>query len=174
MDESVPFGSTEYLLWAVVLLFARGMDFLSTWIATPNLLLEANPLARRLGWKWGMLVNLAACLGLALLPLAAVVVATTSLLVAAHNFQSAWIMRTMGEESYRDWYLECARRTPLTVHLFCLLGQTGLAAIIGVALVMFGSDSIISLGAGFGLIIYGVTVLFYTLLSWWRLRRASR
>ncbi len=30
--------------------FARGLDFLSTWIVTPRLALEANPLMRRLRW----------------------------------------------------------------------------------------------------------------------------
>ena len=37
--------------WALVgaMVFARGMDFLSTWLVTPTLKLEANPLARRVG-----------------------------------------------------------------------------------------------------------------------------
>lgn len=30
--------------------FSRGMDFLSTWIVTPRLELEANPLMRRVGF----------------------------------------------------------------------------------------------------------------------------
>ncbi|MCH7478303.1 MAG: hypothetical protein IIA14_09390 [SAR324 cluster bacterium] len=30
--------------------FSRGMDFLSTWIVTPKLELEANPLMRRAGF----------------------------------------------------------------------------------------------------------------------------
>ena len=29
------------------------MDFLSTWVATPNLVLEGNPIAKKLGWRWG-------------------------------------------------------------------------------------------------------------------------
>ena len=29
---------------------ARGLDFLSTWIVTPTLKLEANPLMRRVSW----------------------------------------------------------------------------------------------------------------------------
>ncbi len=30
--------------------FARALDFLSTWIVTPRLALEGNPLMRRLRW----------------------------------------------------------------------------------------------------------------------------
>src|SRR5208282_1653757 len=57
MDDPVPFGSRAYFLMLAVLACARAADFLSTWIATPNLELEGNPLARKLGWKWGSLIN---------------------------------------------------------------------------------------------------------------------
>ena len=50
MDEWLRFGSREYCLLLLLMLFVRGMDFLSTWVTTPNLVLEANPLARKLGW----------------------------------------------------------------------------------------------------------------------------
>lgn len=53
MEDFVSFGSRDYLITLGLLVFARGMDFLSTWFATPTLALEANPLAKRLGWKWG-------------------------------------------------------------------------------------------------------------------------
>ncbi len=57
MEDFIPFGSAAYFVLLGILVFARGMDFLSTWIATPNLVLEANPIAKRLGWKLGLLVN---------------------------------------------------------------------------------------------------------------------
>ena len=31
---------------------ARGLDFLSTWLVTPTLALEANRLMRRVSWGW--------------------------------------------------------------------------------------------------------------------------
>ena len=40
MEDPVPFGSRAYLVMLVLLVFSRGMDFLSTWVATPNLVLE--------------------------------------------------------------------------------------------------------------------------------------
>jgi hypothetical protein len=61
IEDTIPFGSREYFVFLGVLLLARGMDFLSTWVATPHLVLEANPIAKRLGWKWGIPVNLAVC-----------------------------------------------------------------------------------------------------------------
>ena len=103
MDDPVSFGSREYFLMLALLAFARGMDFLSTWIATPNLALEGNPLAKKLGWKWGIIVERGAVVVvLAMWPLSAIVVTTASVLVAARNFQSAWLMRSLGEDAYRD------------------------------------------------------------------------
>src|SRR5258707_7633975 len=101
MEELVKFGSGPYCVLTALLVFSRGMDFLSTWIATPNLVLEGNPIAKKLGWKWGVPLNVVICLLIAMWPLSAIVVSTASVLVAARNFQSAWLMRSLGEESYR-------------------------------------------------------------------------
>ena len=57
MDDSVPFASREYFIFLGLLVFSRGSDFLSTWVATPHLVLEGNPIAKWLGWKWGAVVN---------------------------------------------------------------------------------------------------------------------
>src|SRR5207247_10997693 len=78
MDDRVPVGGRLYCFFLALLLLSRGADFLSTWIATPNLVLEGNPLARRLGWKWGSLVNLLLCGVFASWPVAAIVIGTTS------------------------------------------------------------------------------------------------
>src|SRR5262245_51064735 len=134
MAEFVPFGSGAYLVLLAVLLFARAMDILSTRVATPNLVLEGNPFAKALGWRWGIPLNIAICFLLAFWPLTAVAFSTMSALVAARNFQSAWLMRSMGEEIYRDWYVARMQETPVTLFLFCLAGNTLPVAAIGVAL----------------------------------------
>jgi hypothetical protein len=172
-EEMVALGSPEYYLMAAILVFARGMDFLSTWIATPNLVLEANPLARKLGWRGGLVLNGVLCAGFALWPLPAIVVATTSVLVAARNFQSAWLMRTLGEESYRSWMAGHLRQTSFRLYLFCLLTQTVLLAGVGAVLMVFSQLNLVPLAVGMGIVAYAVAVTFYTLLSVWRIRRAS-
>ena len=134
MEELVPFASRLYGLMFLLLIVARGMDFLSTWVATPNLVLEGNPIAKKLGWKWGIPINLALCVGLAFWPLPAIVISTTSVLVAARNFQSAWLMRSLGEQLYRDWHIERVQETSVTLYLFCLFAQT---ALVGAAVIYF-------------------------------------
>jgi hypothetical protein len=169
MDESIPFASRGYWLLLVLLVLSRGMDFLSTWVATPNLMLEGNPIAKKLGWGRGAVLNIAVCLALARWPLAALALSTTSLLVAARNFQSAWLMRSMGEGAYRDWHVERLRKTSVALYLSCLAGNTVLPAAVGMGLIYFGSPLLVASGIGVGILVYAVAVAFYSLLGLWRL-----
>jgi hypothetical protein len=172
MEEALPLGSRGYFGWLALLALARGSDFLSTWIASPNLVLEGNPISRKLGWTWGLLVNAVLCVWLARWPLPALILGTMSVLLASRNFQMAWAMRTSGEENYRDWFVQRLEETPPGLFLFCLLGQTGLVAAVGGALI-YASDmkELFPLGIGLGIVGYAVAVAFYTLLSLWRNRR---
>lgn len=173
-SEFVRAGSKAYFFLLTLLLFSRGMDFLSTYIATPNMVLEGNPFARRLGWRWGIPLNVVVCLVLACWPVPAVVLITTSLLVAARNFQSAWLMRTLGEHFYRDWHVDRMRETSPSLYVFCLLGQTGLIALVGLAVIYFSENLLIPTAIGMGIIAYSLAVLGFTLFAVWRLRRAHR
>jgi hypothetical protein len=170
MEDSVPFASKWYFLMFALLVFSRGMDFLSTWVATPNLVLEGNPIAKKLGWTWGLIVNAAAVACLSVWPFGAVVVSTLSVFVAAHNFQLAWLMSSMGEHAYRDWHVQRIRETPVVLYLLCLFGQTALIAAVGAAVIAF-SETWVTLAIGTGTVVYAIAVVFYTLLARWSLRR---
>jgi len=177
MEDTVPFAGRAYFLMLALLMFSRGMDFLSTWIATPNLALEGNPIAKKLGWKWGVLLNIAICLVISLWPLSAIVVSTASVLVAARNFQSAWLMRSLGEEIYRRWHVERVRETSVTLYLFCLAGNTLLTAGVGVVLIYFSNPEtagFVAFAIGMGMIAYAIAVALYTLLAIWRIHRAAK
>jgi hypothetical protein len=178
MEDAVPFASREYFIMLAILAFSRGADFLSTWIATPHLVLEGNPIAKWLGWKWGTVVNVVLVLLLAAWPLSAIVVSTASVLVAARNFQSAWLMASMGEEAYREWYVQRVAETRIALYLACLAGNTLLTAGVGAALIAFSTMRnyvlIVPTGIGMGIIAYAMAVLIFTLLSVWRSRRRRR
>lgn len=169
IDEFAAFGSRQYFALLACVLFARAMDFLSTWVATPNLLLEANPLARRMGWKLGMIINVGLCFLFALWPLPAVVITTTSLLVAARNLQSAWLMRTMGEVNYRLWMTERLLAAPRRLFFICVIGQATLFVLLGLGLMYFSAFGLVPFGVGLGMVTYALAVVVYTTLSVWRL-----
>jgi hypothetical protein len=157
-----------------LLFFGRSMDFFSTWVATPNLALEGNPIAKKLGWRWGVLLNIVLCVSFAHWPLTAIIITTTGLLVAARNFHSAWLMRSMGEEGYRHWYSERISETRLRLVVLSLLGETLLTGIVGVALVYSSPVDSLPGAIALGIIAYAIVVLFYTSLSLWRTRRHHR
>ncbi len=173
MADYVPFGGGAYFALLGLLAFSRGMDFLSTWVATPNLVLEGNPIAKKLGWKWSIVLNAALCLAFALSPLSAIVISTTSILVAARNFQLAWLMRSLGEELYRSWHLARLRESSRSLYLFCLFAQTALTALVGTALIWFSPDYAVPMAIGWGVVAYAGAVAFYTLLSVWRMRHLA-
>ena len=173
MDDPIPFGSREYFFFFALLLVARALDFFSTWVATPHLVLEGNPIARRLGWKWGTLLNLVLCVGFAMSPVTAIILVTTSVLVAARNFQSAWLMRSMGESEYRFLVSDQLSRTGRKLYLICMYAQAFLTAAVGVAVVVFSGDLPVSESIGLGIVAYGFAVAFFSTLSVWRIGRGE-
>ena len=182
-EQFAAFGSADYFVLLACLAVSRALDFFSTWIATPNLLLEANPIARKLGWRMAIPINVVLSLALALWPLPAVMIATSSVLVAARNFQSAWLMRTMGELPYRLWMGEQLAQGR-ALFFFCLAAQTAIYSALGGTLLYFsvleaGPDpsrlisgpGVVPFGIGMGIIGFAVAVFVFTMLSVWRIAR---
>lgn len=171
MEATIPFGSPGYCVMFALLVFSRGMDFLSTWVGTPHLELEGNPIAKKLGWKFGIPLNVLIVFLLAQWPVPAIVLTTTSVLVAARNFQHAWLMRSLGEHAYREWFVERMRETRAPLFLLCLAGNTALTAMVGLALMFLGRPQVITMAIGMGIVGYAVIVAFYSMLAFIRNRR---
>jgi len=92
---------TGHLVHVVALatLISRLGDIGTTFLVTPTLKVEANPIVRRFGWRYAF-----ATAAIALIPYysihGGVVVLTVSLLIAASNASEAMLARFMGEEKY--------------------------------------------------------------------------
>lgn len=171
--ESIPIFSETYLILLSGLIFARACDFGSTWLATPNLQLEANPVAKWLGWKWGILLNVIICMLIATYLVPAVMLITTSLLVAARNLDHAWLMRSMGELNYQMFMGSQLRRTPFGLVLGCFWGNGMIYFLVGLLVAMWTRNLIVQ-SIGFGIIGYSIAVVVFTTLSLWRSRRKYR
>lgn len=161
----------HYSLLLLLLIVSRGMDLLSTWAATPNLVLESNPLVKKLGWKWGIPFSFSICFVFAFSSLLAIIFITASVVLAARNFHNAWLTRSMGEHRYLAWYTQRVRETPVTTFLWCLFGETVLTASVGVAIIHFSNRLPVLVGIGLGIVCYAIVVALYALLTAWRLRR---
>ena len=92
---------------------ARLLDFLSTWVVTPRLELEANPLMRRMRWGRMALINLP-LLGLPFLHAGlAITFIVTSLLAAGSNFIGGALAKGMGERRQLESQLRALREIGL-------------------------------------------------------------
>lgn len=170
-SEFVEFGSAAWWRFAALILAGRACDLGSTYLATPRLKLEGNPIARRLGWRGGILLSVLTAVIFGAWPLIAISVTTTSALVAARNFQQAWVMRAMGERAYQAWFSEQVCRSPLWMVLGCHWAEALLAGLPGVSLLIWGEDTRVSLGIGLGLLGYAGAVAGFSTWVLWHLSR---
>jgi len=129
VDEWVKVGRFVWWAGCAAFVLGRGADMVSTWIATPRLELEGNPIARWVGWRWGLVLNL---LFVSCWPTLAVAPSPTGLLVVALNLQHAWVIRFVGESGCRCWLPAHIVRSKAGLVLFCFLGE---GALVGGGLV---------------------------------------
>ena len=153
---------------------ARGLDFLSTWLVTPKLELEANPLMRRLSWVRMALLNLP-LLGLPLLHHGlSITFIVTSLLAAGSNLSSGALARGMGEKRQAESQARAIREIGLTGALAMNSAGAVVICLGGLFLMSLsrGMDSYPWWG-GLGVVMYGVVGLFHFNLAILRLDRKS-
>ena len=128
----------EHFLAGLILL-ARLGDLGSTYLATPRLVLEANPIVRRLRWPFGLLTLL-----LAVVPYfntaAAVLVLVPSLLVASRNFGYVWMMRGLGEDRMLALQVEVARRRRFSEAFAYVCAEAGFLAVAAGLLMFFTEE----------------------------------
>lgn len=164
---------TLFLMVAVTL--SRALDFLSTWLVTPTLALEANPLARRL--RWGRMIALN--LPLAGLPLVhhglAITLVVLSALVAGTNLSHGALARGMGERNH----LENQRRALRSIGLPTALAMNTAGSLV----VCAGGGFMMALApapesnpwwAALGVVVFGATGLVHVNLAMVRLRRGGK
>ena len=157
-----------------LLLLSRIGDIGTTYLVTPNLMLEANPIVRKLGWPFALL-TLSACL----LPYVHIPSAVTALImflfVSASNAGKIWIVRTMGEKAYAALLLDLARRSRLSHALLGVAATAFFVAVAGGTIVLFyPSDEAWGFWLGLGVLLYAFAVWFYGTLATVRLfRRAA-
>ena len=143
---------------AALLLIGRLGDVLSTRLITPTLQLEANALARRLGWRfaWFSLV-------LALVPYFSPAVGisflSASLLVSASNLSRGWMLRALGETEADRFFLSAAAKTQLSTALgFVFAGAIFVVAAGAILVWLSGSANNPSYWFGIGIVVYGTAI----------------
>jgi hypothetical protein len=162
----------EHILCALIFVGHAG-DVGSTYLVTPTLKLEANPLARKLRWPFalaGFLLCLVPYWNLAL----AVPVALMSLLATADNLRFAWIARAIGEDELFAFYARAARASHLWVAIGLLFTSACFTILAGLLLLLFYPHPDKDWGYWFaiGIVVYGAAVAFYRSMFARRIFRA--
>jgi hypothetical protein len=129
------FENRDHVL-ALLILLARIGDITTTFLVSPRLTLEANPIARRLGWRVGF-ASLLLCLVPYYSVAVSLVVLVPSLLVSAGNASRAWFSRAIGEERNKELILEAVSRSRPRHALVGVIASAGFMATTGTVLVWF-------------------------------------
>ncbi|MHC5066851.1 MAG: hypothetical protein ACYTG5_23090 [Planctomycetota bacterium] len=155
----------RHVLFALILLGRLG-DVISTYLVTPNLHLEANPIARKLGWRFALLTVLI-CLVPYLVPhpLIAVILVPPFLMISANNVSKIWVVRAIGEKQMLASSLSAARSSSLRLAVTCTLVSAGFFALTGLALVWFSYQeaprtqvAMIAEYFGYGIVTFAIAI----------------
>lgn len=134
-------------------------DLLTTWLASPSLKLESNPLAKKLGWPFMILASVLLCAAPYLSLEVGVVVVVVSLWLAAQNVLKIWVIRAVGEDEYAAFTARAIRAGTLRGALVCVCAHALLLVLMGSVLCVLSLSAYPQLAFWFGIGILAVAVL---------------
>jgi hypothetical protein len=164
----------EHLLCGLILISRIG-DIGSTYLVTPSLKLEANPIARKLGWKFAWL-TLLVCLVPYYSTALGVVVLVPSLLVSASNTSKIWFIRAYGESEYQALVRRLAKGSKLSHALAAVMASALFIALAALVLLFLCPDQTRDWGYwfGIGLMTYAFAIALHQSLAFVRSFRTAR
>jgi len=125
---------------AFATLISRLGDIGTTYLVSPTLRVEANPIARRFGWKYIFATAL-----IALIPYRSihggVLVLTASFLIAASNASEAMLARFMGEHNYAALNREAIQKMPVPLGLLLICSPAIFLMMLGLMMLLLLPES---------------------------------
>jgi hypothetical protein len=92
----------QFIVNAIIVIFGRGLDIISTRYVTKELRLETNKIARKIGWKGIILTQVPLIIFGSLDLYFAFFIFFWSLLLFANNIQGSWYIKEVGEDKYQE------------------------------------------------------------------------
>jgi hypothetical protein len=167
------YNNVKHILCLLILVSRLG-DIISTYLVSPTLKLEANPIVSKLGFRFTFLTVF-----ICLIPYyhtgLAVMVLVPSLLVTSSNISKYWVVKTAGEEEFSRSLLILAGKSRLSRALFSVLASSFFVIFTGGVLLLLCPESS-NRGNWFakGIILYGFIMALYGSLSHYRLFKQAR
>lgn len=154
-------------------LISRASDLLTTWLVSPTLKLEANPIARRFRWPFGFLTLLVAFTAYGF-PELCVAMTTASFLVAGSNAMKIGLVRSLGEEAYYKMTLKSVAKGPFWTGLFSRLAPAPFYAFLAALIFYTNASNTWAYWIGFGVACYVLAMLIHWPIAYVRLWKIGR
>ncbi|MBD3255992.1 MAG: hypothetical protein GF383_12930 [Candidatus Lokiarchaeota archaeon] len=164
----------QYLINAIIVIIGRSLDILSTRYVTKELKLETNKIARKLGWKGMVLIQIPLIILGSLDLYFAFFIFVWSLFLFANNVQGSWYINEIGEETYREGIKETAKNTKSWKIFLSEFSYVFSFTIIGILILIFilvFNDLIAVFFISLALILQGILGTFRSLKYVFELRR---
>jgi len=153
---------------------SRAADVWTTYLVSPNLKLEANPVARRFGWKFALLTILVGLAAYASPPMG-VVILTTSFLVAASNASKIVMAKAMGEEQLAALSRRVTLETPPWPGLLFLVMPAFFIAMLGGAILfLYPQESEWGYDIGLGMLAYASAICLWYPVRYFHVRAEAK
>jgi hypothetical protein len=153
---------------------SRAADVWTTYLVSPTLKLEANPVARRFGWKFALLTILVGLIAYAAPPMG-VALLTTSFLVAASNASKIVMAKAMGEEQLAAFSRRVTLETPPWPGLLFLVMPAFFIATLGGAILFFyPQESEWGYFFGLGMLAYAGAIFLWYPVRYFRVRAEAK
>jgi hypothetical protein len=153
---------------------SRIADVWTTFQATPTLKLEANPLARRFGWRFAVLSILVGLLPYAWPPLG-VIILTASFMVAASNASKMVMAKALGEEELAALNRRVILATPPWPGLLFLVTPSIFVGALGGVILFFYPDATEwGYYIGLGMLAYASAILIWYPVRYFRVRAEAK
>ncbi|WP_455210931.1 hypothetical protein [Kaarinaea lacus] len=172
--NTAPINHLPHLL-AGLILIARLGDIGTTYLLSPKLKLEANPIVRRFRWPYALATLLVCFIPYVSEP-GAVLILVGSLLVSMSNSLRLWLVRTIGEEEYYRFVVQAAERAKLWESIALLFLPGFFMCLFALTVYTFYSDPNKDWGfwIAAGIFAYALVLFVYMPVSFIRFRREAR
>ena len=158
----------------VLLLVGRLGDIVSTYIATPNLKLEANPIIRKFKFRFAFMTSL-----ICLVPYwdqgMGVVLIVASYLISFMNISKLWFLKTLGEDRAFKLHIFIAQQSSMWVPvLISSIAYSFLAGIGVLCIVFYPQTHEWAFNFGVGFLTFAVAIQIHTIFYFKRIFRVAK
>jgi len=157
---------------AGMLLLARIGDIGTTFLATPTLKLEQNPIVKKLGWPFAILTLFLCLIPYYSIPIG-VIGLVVSLMVSVSNSLGLWLVRSVGETQFHALLIKAAAQANLKHSLILLMLPVIFIVLLGISVMIIYPHPSKDWGFWFacGFFTYALVMAIYPTLAFLRMRR---